>query len=100
MPGGDDEIDEATLKTIARETGGQAFRARDTEALAGIYAELDRIEPVKQEGKRVQPRIERYWWPLAGALLVALQQAPDHPVHPAIAETDYLKGFVLRVLPA
>ena len=72
MPGGDDEIDEATLKTIARETGGQAFRARDTETLAGIYAELDRIEPVKQEGQRVQPRIERYGWPLAAALGVAL----------------------------
>lgn len=72
MPGGDDDIDEATLKKIAIETGGQAFRARDTEQLAGIYAELDRIEPVKQEGQRVRPRIERYWWPLAGALLVAL----------------------------
>jgi 23S rRNA (cytosine1962-C5)-methyltransferase len=33
-------------------------------------------------------------------MLVSLQQAPDHPVHPAIAETDYLKGFVCRVLPA
>ena len=33
-------------------------------------------------------------------LLVDLQQGPDHPVHPAIAETDYLKGFILRVLPA
>ena len=72
MPGGDDDIDEATLKKIASETGGQAFRARDTEQLAGIYAELDRIEPVKQEGQRVRPRIERYWWPLAAALLVAL----------------------------
>ena len=72
MPGGDDDIDETTLKKIASETGGQAFRARDTEQLAGIYAELDRIEPVKQEGQRVRPRIERYWWPLAAALLVAL----------------------------
>ena len=33
-------------------------------------------------------------------MLVSLQQGPDHPVHPAIAETDYLKGFVCRVLPA
>ena len=29
-----------------------------------------------------------------------LQQAPDHPVHPAIPETDYLKGFIARVLLA
>lgn len=33
-------------------------------------------------------------------MLVSLQQGPDHPVHPAIAETEYLKGFILRVLPA
>ncbi|HEX7804416.1 MAG TPA: VWA domain-containing protein [Pseudoxanthomonas sp.] len=72
MPGGEDEIDEETLKKIAQETGGQSFRARDTEQLAGIYAELDRIEPVKQEGARVRPRVERYAWPLAAALLVAL----------------------------
>ncbi len=33
-------------------------------------------------------------------MLVSLQQGADHPVHPAIIETEYLKGFVLRVLPA
>lgn len=33
-------------------------------------------------------------------VLAQLQQAPDHPVHPAIPETDYLKGFICRVLPA
>lgn len=33
-------------------------------------------------------------------VLEQLQQGADHPVHPAIAETDYLKGFICRVLPA
>jgi 23S rRNA (cytosine1962-C5)-methyltransferase len=33
-------------------------------------------------------------------MLIQLQQGPDHPVHPAIPETDYLKGFICRVLPA
>lgn len=33
-------------------------------------------------------------------VLEPLAQSPDHPVHPAIPETDYLKGFVTRVLPA
>jgi 23S rRNA (cytosine1962-C5)-methyltransferase len=28
------------------------------------------------------------------------QQGPDHPVHPAIPETAYLKTYFLRVLPA
>ncbi len=32
-------------------------------------------------------------------LLEAGQQGPDHPVHPAIPETAYLKAFFLRVLP-
>lgn len=32
-------------------------------------------------------------------LLERGQQAPDHPVHPGIPETAYLKTFFLRVLP-
>jgi Ca-activated chloride channel family protein len=73
VPGsGGDDIDEDTLRRIADETGGRFFRARDTEQLAGIYAELDRIEPVKRQGQKVRPRIERYPWPLAASLLVAL----------------------------
>jgi len=65
-------IDEATLRDVAAQTGGRFYRARDTRELAGIYAELDRLEPVRQPGKAVRPRIERYAWPLAGALAVAL----------------------------
>ncbi|MEJ2576764.1 MAG: class I SAM-dependent rRNA methyltransferase [Gammaproteobacteria bacterium] len=33
-------------------------------------------------------------------LLEQGHQGPDHPVHPAIPETAYLKAFLLRVLPA
>ena len=69
---GDDSIDEATLQRIASMTGGQAFRARDTDELAGIYAAIDRLEPVERPGQRVRPRIERYPWPLAAALLCGL----------------------------
>ena len=68
MPGGDDSVDEAGLQRIAALTGGKAFRARDTEQLAGIYAEIDRLEPVKQPGPQVRPRIERYPLPLGAAL--------------------------------
>jgi len=32
--------------------------------------------------------------------LESLAQGPDHPVHPAIPETEYLKGGLFRVLPA
>ena len=32
-------------------------------------------------------------------VLEPLSQSPDHPVHPAIPETEYLKGYISRVLP-
>jgi Ca-activated chloride channel family protein len=64
-------IDERTLRAIAERTGGRYFRARDTNELAGIYAELDRIEPAAVQGEVQRPRIERYALPLAAALVVA-----------------------------
>lgn len=30
-------------------------------------------------------------------IIEQLHQAPDHPIHPAIMETNYLKGFILAV---
>ncbi|WP_225876180.1 vWA domain-containing protein [Lysobacter solisilvae (ex Woo and Kim 2020)] len=72
MPGGGDEIDETSLHAIAKQTGGRFFRARDTGELAGIYAEIDRLEPVRRPGQAVRPRLERYAWPLGAALLCAL----------------------------
>jgi len=67
---GDDPVDEATLRRIAELTGGRAFRARNTDELAGIYAELDRLEPITAAGEAVRPYIERYAWPLALAMLL------------------------------
>lgn len=72
LPGDEVEIDEEMLRRMAEATGGRAFRARDTDELAGIYAEIDRIEPVSRPGQAVRPRIERYAWPLAGAVLLGL----------------------------
>lgn len=67
----DEQIDEDILRSIASRTGGHFFRAHDTDELAGIYTELDQLEPVHADGPAMQPRIERYYWPLSAALLVA-----------------------------
>jgi Ca-activated chloride channel family protein len=72
LPGIGDQVDEATLRTIAKTTGGEFFRARDTAELVGIYEQIDRMEPVRRPGKAVRPRLERYAWPLAAALGLAL----------------------------
>ncbi|PJJ97669.1 hypothetical protein CO641_10235 [Lysobacteraceae bacterium NML91-0213] len=72
LPGPVEEIDEDTLRGIADMTGGRMFRASDTAELAGIYAEIDRLEPVERPAGAVRPRIERYHVPLAWALGLAL----------------------------
>ena len=71
IPRGGPEIDEDALKAVAEATGGAFFRARDTAELAGIYAELDRLEPAAHPAEPLRPRRELYPWPLAAALLLA-----------------------------
>jgi Ca-activated chloride channel family protein len=72
LPMGGDDVDETGLRRIAAMTGGKFFRARDTGDLAGIYAEIDKLEPVQRQGRAVRPKIERYPLPLAAALVLGL----------------------------
>lgn len=62
------DLDENTLSLIAQKTGGRYFRARDTEQLAEIYAELDRLEPLEKDHEVFRPISELYPWPLGLAL--------------------------------
>ena len=64
------DLDEKALKAIANKTGGRYFRARDTQALEGIYKLLDKLEPVKKGEQTFRPRTALYVWPLAVALLL------------------------------
>jgi len=45
-------IDEETLKRVAQLTGGEYFRATDTESLRKIYARIDELEKTETEEKR------------------------------------------------
>ncbi|MEO6383991.1 MAG: VWA domain-containing protein, partial [Thermomonas sp.] len=72
LPMGGDDVDEPGLQRIAAVTGGRFFRARDTGDLAGIYTEIDKLEPVQRQGRAVRPKIERYPLPLAAALSLGL----------------------------
>ena len=40
-------IDEASLKEVSQITGGQYYRAKNTQELKGIYDEIDKLETVK-----------------------------------------------------
>lgn len=65
------DLDEDTLREIAKETGGKYFRARDVNELQQIYAELDRLEPVARDEEHFRPVRTLYPWPLALALALA-----------------------------
>jgi len=45
------ELDEATLRMLAETTGGRYFHAQDTETLAEVYAEIDRLEKTRSEAR-------------------------------------------------
>lgn len=68
------DLDERTLKQIAEATGGRYFRAKDTEALANIYEEVNTLEPIKWEEEENKPVTLLYMYPLGAAmgLLIAL----------------------------
>jgi Ca-activated chloride channel family protein len=66
------DLDEATLKTIAQETDGRYFRARDTRTLMAIYQLLNELEPATRDEETFRPRQELYPWPLAAALFMTV----------------------------
>lgn len=66
------DLDEDTLKQIASLTGGRYFRAKDTAGLQEIYRILDEMEPVAEPEAGFRPVKSLYYWPLAGALALAI----------------------------
>ena len=66
------DLDEETLTEIAALTGGRYFRAKDTAGLQDIYRLLDEMEPVAEPEAGFRPVKSLYYWPLAGAFLLAI----------------------------
>src|SRR6478752_7001731 len=69
---GEDRVDLATLRQVASATSGQFFRAEDGTQLEAIYADIDRLAPVKLETLTWRPRIPLYQWPLGTAVVLGL----------------------------
>lgn len=66
------DLDEATLREISEMTDASYFRAIDTEALEGIYKELDALEPIEYEEESFVPATLLYHYPLIAALVLML----------------------------
>ena len=66
------DLDEDMLRELAESTGGQYFRARDTEALQRIYATLDELQPIARDSRQMRPLRALFYYPLALALLLSV----------------------------
>ena len=69
------DLDEETLRTIAQQTGGRYFRARDAKGLEKIYEILDELEPVESDVEIIRPVDELFYWPMGLAYVLALLAA-------------------------
>lgn len=69
---GEEKLDEATLKAMARTTGGRYAHAADRAALAAIYRDLDALRTRPAETITHRPRQELFHWPLGIALVLSL----------------------------
>jgi Ca-activated chloride channel family protein len=73
------DVDEATLQAVANQTGGQFYRATDTDSLQKIYEQINRYETSAQTVEKFEHVEELYRWPLFPALgLLALWVLLQH----------------------
>lgn len=70
--GGNMDLDEDTLKSIAKISSGEYFRATDATALQNVYARIDKLEPSAGREQWYRPHSEWFIWPLALALLFSI----------------------------
>ena len=69
------EIDEELLTQIAKDTGGQYFRATDTDSLRRIYEQIDKLEKQTVETVKYEDWRELFAWcalPALGCLLAGV----------------------------
>ena len=66
------DLDEKTLKDIARVTGGKYFNAMNEGQLKEVYKELNKLQPVQYEEETYNPVQLLYMYPLACAIALAL----------------------------
>jgi Ca-activated chloride channel family protein len=62
------DVDEKTLQAVASETGGQFYRATDTDSLRKIYEQINLYETSAQSVQKFEHVEELYEWTLFPAL--------------------------------
>lgn len=72
---GENRVDLASLRDIARRTGGAYFYASDAEGLTEVYDRIDVLTPRETETLSYRPRRSLAHWPLGVAVLMGLGAA-------------------------
>jgi Ca-activated chloride channel homolog len=62
------DLDEESLSTIARTTGGEYFRATDAQAMSAVLDRIDKLEKTRLTGPKSEKVDELYITPLAAGL--------------------------------
>jgi Ca-activated chloride channel family protein len=62
------DVDEDALQKIATETGGNFYRATDTDSLKKVYADIDQLEKTTHILKKFDSRAELFPWALLPAM--------------------------------
>jgi Ca-activated chloride channel family protein len=62
------DLDEETLSSIARSTGGEYFRATDAQAMESVFNRIDKLEKTRLTAPKSEKVDELYAGPLAAAL--------------------------------
>ena len=65
------ELDETSLKELAKRTKGNYFRAKNLTGLANIYQKIDSLEPQSNDSNVIQEVKELFYVPLLIALVLA-----------------------------
>lgn len=63
-------MDTENLENIASKTGGQFFRATDTNSLERVYDQINKLEPVEQDPETLRPIKSLVHWPLLFASIL------------------------------
>lgn len=78
-------IDTAPMRSVAQRTGGSFALAADSEALARVYGEIDRIEPSAAEAERIE--------------ILSLQRQATLAALGLAMAAGLLLGSLLRIFP-
>ena len=68
--GNSSELDEKSLKELAKETKANYFRAKDVNSLFQVYQQINKLEAQKTEGRFIQEIKELYYYPASLSLVL------------------------------